>query len=282
MAAQNTPNADLEQSLFKANLKEMRLRQRVILTALVPAGVGVLWLLYSIFEVTTWQTRAREIGEREVAALQHESEARQQVADADAKRIAAEAAAKTAQAQEKAAKARADDMQQRLINARTQIGTLAPLLADVSSTKAKASKLMASEAVENDLVEIRTALGRTLGRIEQEFDKGLPAAEQKARVYLFVSDDAQRDTAKALVPILEGAGYDAAIAKNPGRKMDTTEIRYFHESRDRVEAGRIQALVAAQPGMSECKLNPTTDADQVTGSRKFQVWFGKPAATPPR
>ncbi len=280
MAAQNTPNADLEQSLFKANLKEMRLRQRVILTALVPAGVGVLWLLYSIFEVTTWQTRAREIGEREAAALQHESEARQQVADADAKRTAAEAAEKAAQAQEKAAKARADDMLQRLINARTQIGTLAPLLTDVSSVKAKASKLNASEAVETDLTEIRTALGRTLGRIEQEFDKGLPAAEQKARVYLFVSDDAQRDTAKALIPILEGAGFDASIAKNPGKKMDTTEIRYFHDSRDKAEAVRIQALVAAQPGHAECKLNPTTDTDHATGSRKFQVWFGRPAATP--
>ena len=92
MAALNTPNADLEQSLFKANLKEKRLRQRVMLIALVPAGIGALWLLYSIFEVTTWQTRAREIAAREAAALQHESEARQQVTDADAKRTAAEAA----------------------------------------------------------------------------------------------------------------------------------------------------------------------------------------------
>ena len=278
MAALNTPNADLEQSLFKANLKEKRLRQRVILIALVPAAVGALWLLYSIFEVTTWQTRAREIAEREAGAKQREDEAHRQVADADAKRTAAEAAEKAAQAQEKAAKARADDMLQRLVKARADIGGLAPLLTDVSSVKAKASKLNASEAVETELTEIRTTLGRTLGRIEQEFDKGLPPAEQKARVYLFVSDDAQRDTAKALIPILEAAGFDAALAKNPGKKMDTTEIRYFHESRDKAEAARIQALIAAQPGAGECKLNPTTDADHATGSRKYQVWFGKPAA----
>ena len=44
MAALNTPNADLEQSLFKANLKEKRLRQRVMLIALVPAAVGALSL----------------------------------------------------------------------------------------------------------------------------------------------------------------------------------------------------------------------------------------------
>ncbi len=280
MAALNTPNADLEQALFKANLKERRLRQRVVLIALVPAAIGALWLLYALYEVTTWQTRAREIGEREAATQQRENEAHQQVADADAKRIAAEAAEKTAQAAEKAAKARADDMQQRLVKARAEIGGLAPLLAEVSSVKAKASKLNASEAVETDLSEIRTTLGRTLGRIEQEIDKGLPAAEQKARVYLFYADDAQRDTAKALVPVLESAGFDASLAKSPGRKMDATEIRYFHEPHDKAEAARIQALVAAQPGAGECKLNPTTDADHATGSRKFQVWFGKPAAPP--
>ena len=278
MAALNTPNADLEQSLFKANLKERRLRQRVMLIALVPAAVGALWLLYSIFEVTTLQTRAREIAEHEAGTQQRENEARQQVADADAKRTAAEARAVAAQAQEKAARARADDMQQRLVKARAEIGALAPLLTDVSSVKAKAAKLNASEAVETELTEIRTSLGRILGRIEQEFDKGLPAAEQKARVYLFVSDDAQRDIAKALVPILEGAGFDASLAKNPGRKMDATEIRYFHEPHDKAEAARIQALIAAQPGQTDCRLNPITDADHATGSRKFQVWFGRPAA----
>ena len=280
MAALNTPNADLEQALFKANLKERRLRQRVVLIALVPAAIGALWLLYSLYEVTTWQTRAAQIAEREAATQQRENDAHQQVADADAKRTAAEAAEKTAQAAEKAAKARADDMQQRLVKARAEIGGLAPLLAEVSSIKAKASKLNASEAVETDLTEIRTTLGRTLGRIEQEIDKGLPSAEQKARVYLFYSDDTQRDTAKALVPILEGAGFDASLAKNPGRKMDATEIRYFHEAQDKADAARIQALVAAQPGQTDCRLNPTSDSDHATGSRKFQVWFGKPAIAP--
>lgn len=280
MAAQSTPNADLEQSLFKANLKETKLRQRIVLTALVPAAVGALWLAFSIYEVTTLQSRAEEIGQREAATQKRENEARDQIADADAKRTAAEAAMKAAQAEEKAAKARADDMQQRLVNARTQMGTLAPLLTDITATKLKASKLMASEAVETDLTEMRIMLGRTIGRIEQEFDKGLPAAEQKSRVYLYAFDDAQRDAAKALVPILESAGFDAVIAKNPGRKFDGTEIRYFREPADKAEATRLQTLIVAQPGLSECKLNPTTDADHATGSKKFQVWLGKPTVPP--
>ncbi len=277
MAALSTPNADLEQSLFKANLKETKLRQRIVLTALIPAAVGALWLGFSIYEVTTLQAHAREVEQRESVMQQREQEARQQIAEADAKRTTAETAAKVAQAEEKAAKARADDMQQRLINARTQIGTLAPLLTDITSTKLKASKLMASEAVETDLTEMRITLGKTIGRIEQEFDKGLPAAEQKSRVYLYAFDDAQRDVAKVLTPILESAGFDAVVAKNPGRKFDGTEIRYFREPADKAEAVRLQTLIEAQPGLSECRLNPTTDADHATGSRKFQVWLGKPA-----
>lgn len=280
MAALNSPNADLEQSLFKANLKELRLRQRVVLIALVPAAVGLLWLLFSIFEVTTLQAHAREVARRESEMQQRENEAHQQVADANAKRTAAETRAETALAQEAAAKASAADAQRRLIKARGEIGSLAPLLSDISSTKAKASKLNASEAVETDLSEMRTTLGRTLGRIEQEIDKGLPETERKPRVYLFVSDDAQRDTAKALIPILQNAGFDATLAKNPGRRTDTTELRYFNDARDKAEAARLQTLLAAQPSLTDCRLNPTTDPDHATGSRKFQLWFGKPAAAP--
>jgi hypothetical protein len=276
MAAISTPNADLEQSLFKANLKETKLRQRIVMTAIIPAVVGVLWLGFSIYEVTTLQARARVISEREQKAQVREEEAHKQISEADAKRIASETAMKEAQAQEKAAKARADDMQQRLVNARTQIGTLAPLLTDISSIRNKASKLMASEAVETDLTDMRILLGKTLGRIEQEFDKGLPAAEQKTRVYLYAGDDAQRDTAKTLVPILEGAGFDAVIAKNPtpSRKIDPTEIRFFREL-DRTEAGRLQTLLVAQPGLADAKLALTPDADHATGSKKLQVWFEK-------
>ena len=280
MAALNSPNADLEQSLFKANLKEIKLRQRVVLIALIPAAVGVLWLLFSIYEVTTLQAHAREVAQRESEMQQRESAAHQQVADADAKRTAAETRAETALAQEAAAKASAADAQRRLIKARAEIGSLATLLTDLSSVKAKASKLNASEAVETELTEIRTTLGRTLGRIEQEIDKGLPAAEQKSRVYLFVSDDAQRDTAKALLPILQKAGFDATLAKNPGRRTDTTELRYFNDARDKAEAARLQTLLTAQPSLTDCRLSPTTDPDHATGSRKFQLWFGKPAAAP--
>ncbi len=275
MAALNTPNADLEQSLFKANLKERKLRQRVLLTTLVPIAVGIVWLLYSLYEVTTWQIRAEEVAHHEEETEKRENEARQQVTDADAKRTAAEARAEAALAQEKAAKAKADDIRQRLVKVREEIGALAPLLMDISSTKAKAARLMASEAVETDLSEMRTTIGRTIGRIEQEIDKGLPAGEQRARVYLYFSDDAQRDTAKTLVPILEAAGFDAVLARNPGRKTDITEIRYFRESQDKTDAARLQALLVEQPSVAECKLSPTTDPDHASGSRKFQVWFGK-------
>jgi hypothetical protein len=280
MAALNSPNADLEQSLFKANLKELKLRQRVVLIALVPAAVGVLWLIFSLYEVTTWQARVRDAAERESKILLRESEARQQIAEADAKRSAAETRADTSLAQEKEAKESAADAQRRLIKTRADIGSLAVLLSDITSTKAKATKLNNSEGVETDLTEMRITLGRTIGRIEQEIDKGLPAAERKPRVYFFYSDDAQRETAKALVPVLEKAGFDATLTKNPGRRADSNEIRFFNEVRDKTEAARLQGLLVVQPSLSDCRLSPTTDPDHASGSRKFQVWFGKAPVVP--
>src|SRR4030095_11433745 len=170
MTAITTPNADLEQAVFKANLKEIRLRRRALLVAFVPAVVGALWLLYCLFQITTWQSRFEEVQSREAQIQQRETESSQKVAEADAKRTAAEARIEAALGQEKAAKERTDDIQQRLVKVRDEIGGLATLLNEVSSAKAKASKLAASEAVESQLAEIRTTLGRTLGRIEQEID----------------------------------------------------------------------------------------------------------------
>ena len=280
MAAQNNPNADLEQSLFKANLKEMKLRQRVTLVALVPAAVGVLWLLFSLYYVTKWQARVREVEEREAKTQQREDEAHRQVAEANAQRTAAETRAETSLAQEKAAKESAADAQRRLIKARAEIGNLAPLLSEITAAKVLATKLNNSEGVETELTEMRTMLGRTVGKVESEIDKGLPEAERKARVYLFVSDEAQRDLAKALLPTLASNGFDAVLAKNPGRRAEATEIRYFNEGRDKTEAAKLQGLLVVQPALADCKLNHTTDPDHASGSRKFQVWFGKPAAAP--
>ncbi|KAB2646073.1 MAG: hypothetical protein DVB27_08245 [Verrucomicrobia bacterium] len=280
MAALNSPNADLEQSLFKANLKEMKLRQRVTLVALVPVAVGVLWLVFSLYYVTQWQARVQEVEEREAKTQQRENEARQQVVDANAKRTEAETRAETSLAQEKAAKDSAADAQRRLIKARAEIGNLAPLLSEITAAKGMAAKLNNSEGLEAELTEMRKILGRTVGKTEAEIDKGLPEADRKSRVYLFVSDETQRDLAKSLLPTLAANGFDAVLAQNPGRRAEATEIRYFNEARDKAEAAKLQGLLVVQPALADCRLNPTTDPDHATGSRKFQVWLGKPAAAP--
>ena len=280
MAALNSPNADLEQSLFKANLKEMKLRQRVTLVALVPVAIGVLWLFFSLYYVTQWQARVQEVEEREAKTQQRENEARQQVVDANAKRTEAETRAETSLAQEKAAKDSAADAQRRLIKARAEIGNLVPLLSEITAAKGLAAKLNNSEGLEAELTEMRKILGRTVGKTESEIDKGLPEADRKSRVYLFVSDETQRDLAKSLLPTLAANGFDAVLAQNPGRRAEATEIRYFNEARDKAEAAKLQGLLVVQPALADCRLNPTTDPDHATGSRKFQVWLGKPAAAP--
>ena len=277
MAVPNTPNADLEQALFKANLKEKKFRRRAMLAALVPLVLGLGWLIFSYLQLITLQMRAEEIATQQAETEQREKDSQQRVADADAKLAATEANVQATQQREKAATERADDMRQRLVKVRDEIGGLGALLTELNSAKAKASKLMASEGVEAQLSDIRSALGRSLGRVEAEIDKALPPEEQKARIYLFVSDDAQLAMAKALAPVLESAGFDvAATTKNPAHRGENTEVRYFHEPQDKADAARILELVEKQTGQTDCKLARTSDPDIASGSRKFQVWFGKP------
>ena len=278
MAVPNTPNADLEQALFKANLKEKRLRRRATMAVILPLLAGLAWLAYSYRELSTWQWQADEIVAQKAAALEREQEASQRVEDAEAKLATTEASVKTFQQQEKAATERASDMRQRLVKVRDEIGGLGALLTDLGSAKAKASKLMNSEAVEGQITDVRAALSKSLARVEQEIDKALPAEEQKARIYIFTSDDAQTALAKELAPILESAGFDVAgVSKNATRRVEESEIRYFREPEDKADATRLQDLFIKQTGQSDCKIIRTSDPDNASGSRKFQIWLGKPA-----
>ncbi len=279
MPAPNTPNADLEQSLFRANLKETRLRHRAFLAFLLPAVIGAAWLIYSLVMVTHWEAESQAVATKEAEMARREGEWKQAVADAEARRNTAEGSVAEAQEKQKAAEERAGDIAQRLVKVRQEIGPLSLLLSEITSAKAKASKLSASEPVETQLTEVRTALGKTIGRIEQEIDKGLPPEEQKARVYLVITDDAQRSIAKSLEPVLEGAGYDVVgITKSAVKRNDGTEIRYFREPADRGEATKLQELIQRQAGQGEAKIAKGSDPDQATGSKKFQVWIGKPPA----
>ena len=53
MAVPNTPYADLEQAILKLNLKGKKLRHRALLAVLLPVFVGLTWLIYSYFEVSS-------------------------------------------------------------------------------------------------------------------------------------------------------------------------------------------------------------------------------------
>lgn len=281
MAVPNTPNADLEQALFKANLKEKRLRRRATMAVILPLLAGLAWLIYSYRELAIWQSHADEIATHETKTREREQEAAQRVSDAEAKLATTEASVRTFQQQEKAASERATEIRQRLVKVRDEIGSLGALLTDLSSAKAKASKLMNSEAVESQITEVRGALGKSLARVEQEIDKALPAEEQKARIYLFISDESQSTMAKELAAALEGAGFDVAgTSKNSTRRVEDSEIRYFRDPEDKADATRIQDLFIKQTGQSDAKIIRTSDAENASGSRKFQIWLGKPA--PPK
>jgi hypothetical protein len=277
MPVTHTPNADLEQSLFRANLKETRLRHRAFLAFLLPVLLGAAWLVYSLVIVTHWEAQSQAVMAREAEIVKRETEWKQAVADADARRATAEGSVAGAQEKQEAAEKRAADIEQRLVMTRREIGTLNLLLSEISAVKTKASKLGASEPVETHLTEIRTALGRAIGRVEGEIDKGLPPVEQKPRVQLLITDEGQRSIAKALEPVIEAAGFDVVgITRSTVKRGDGTEIRYFRDPVDRGEGTRLQEIIQRQPGQSEAKLARGTDSDQTTGAKKFQVWIGKP------
>ena len=170
----------------------------MILAILLPAVACGVWLIFSGYEVDTWRKRSSEIEKRDVTIEQRRVEAQKQADAAAAEKAESEKHAEEAHEQEKAAKEHSDDIQQRLVKVREEIGGLGLLLADLSSARAKASKLNASEGVESDIGGIRTTLGNSLSRIQQQIDSALAGSEQKSRVYLFIADDKQRDIAKEL------------------------------------------------------------------------------------
>ena len=281
MAVPNTPNADLEQALFKANLKEKKLRRRAMMVAVVPFFAGLAWLIYSFMELTTLQTHADAVESHEAETVRREQDAQKRVTEIEAKLAASEASVQAIQQQQKAATQAADEVRQRLVKVRDEIGGLGALLTDLNAVKMKASKLMNSEDVESQITKIRSGLSSSLARVEQEIDKALPAEEQKARIYIFIADDSQAVMAKQLVPVLESAGFDvASVARSPAHKTETTEIRYFRDPEDRQDATRIQDLLIKQTGQSDCKTIRTSDPDNASGSRKFQIWLGKTPAAP--
>lgn len=278
MPATPTPNADLEQSLFRANLKEARLRHRAFLAFLLPAILGAVWLIYSIVVVTQWEAESDAVAKKEAELVTRETQWKQAVVDAEKRRDTAENSVTAAQDKQRVAEERAADIEKRLVQVREEVGALGSLLHEVSAVKLKASKLGSSEPVETHLTEIRKSLGGTLGRIEQEIDKGLPTTAQKSRVYVMITDETQRTLAKNLTPILEKAGFDVvAVLKSAIKRGDNTEVRYFREPADRDEATRLQEIVQKELNLTDARIARTVDSDQATGSRKLQLWLGKPS-----
>ncbi len=281
MADQPTLNTDLEQSLYKTALREKTLRKRATMAILLPILAGGAWLLYSTLEIDQWRSYAQEIERREALVQKREAEAAKRVTDAEAHRKTAETRANTIEEQERVEKTRADNIQQGLVKVRDEIGAVGMLLTELSSARAKASKLMASEAVESQLADVRSALAKSLGRIEQVIDGALPPSEQKPRVFVFIPDEQQRATAVQLKADLEKNGFDVAgIAKSAGHKSDVTEVRYFREPADKADGARIAAMVQKQPGQSDCRISYSSDPDQVAGARKFHVWLKAPLPLP--
>ena len=276
MAVQPTLNSDLEQAIYRAALKEKRLRRRSLLFILLPVLAGLLWLGFSGYEVDNWRTRSVEIQREGERITQQQEEVRNRAAAADADKKAAQARADSALQEKKAARQQADDMQQRLVKVRQEVGALGVLLTELNSARVKAAKLNASEAVESQLMDIRGALSSSLNRIQLQIDEALSVDAIKAHVYIFIGEERQRDIAVEAKAQIESTGLGTAtIAKNGSRKADSTEVCYFRDPQDKDEARQIASILAKHLKLADARITFLPNSEYAGGARNFQVWFGK-------
>jgi DNA repair exonuclease SbcCD ATPase subunit len=280
MAEPSSANTELEQSLYKAVAKAKDSRQRATLAVLVPVLLGLAWLGYSVYEVRKWHSRAATIEQREAAFQQREAQAQARATDAESQRAAAEAQSKAAKDEESRVKTQIAETQKTLLELRASVDNLGTVVNDLTALRSRASLLSNSGALESQIVDVRGVLGRGLAGIEQQIDRALPGVERKPRVHIFIPDEEQRETAKRLKAALEEGGFDVpTIAKQIQRKIDTTEIRFFRNPKDKAEATQLADIVRKQPGIRDVRVSSVDDADNAGAGRKYQLWLGK--AAPP-
>lgn len=273
-------NTELEQALYSGTQREQSLRTRATLSLLAPLVLGGLWLCYSGYEVHALQARARTLENQAAAREQHDSETKAQLDAAQAARAEAEQRATSANQTQKAAEKQVGALKATLQNLRGELDNMELAVTDLAALRAKVAGLNNSEPIETQLATTRGNLARGFASIEKQITDALPEAERKPKVYIFVTDDSQREAAKQLKGDLESNGFEVgAIVKNSTRKLDSTEIRFFRNPKDKNEAMQLQGIMEKDFGNTEARVSYVDDAGNAAGGRKFQIWLKKqPAA----
>jgi hypothetical protein len=273
-------NTELEQALYSGTQREQALRTRATLSLLAPLVLGGLWLCYSGYEVHALQARQRTLEAKAAQREQQDEQAKADLAAAEAARTAAEKRAALANETQKAAEKEVAALKATLQNLRGDLDNMELAVTDLAGLRAKVAGLNNSEPIETQLTATRGNLARGFASIEKQINDALPEAGRKPKVYLFISEDSQRDAAKQLKGDLEESGFEVgAIVKNTTRKLDTTEIRFFRNPKDKNEAAQLQAIVEKDFGKTDARTMYVDDAGNAAGGRKFQIWLKKqPAA----
>lgn len=271
-----TVNTELEQALYTGSQKEQKLRHRATLSFFAPLLVGGFWLAYSGYHVTALQSRVRKLESQVAAHDQEVAGLKAQAAKADASRSGTEKQAAALQQAETGAKQQIVELKQTLVNLRGELGSLELNISDLATLRAKVASLNNSEPVESQITSIRNNLSKGFAGIEKQIDQALPDMERKATVYVFITDEDQRETARQLKTQLESSGFEVgAITKNTTRKLDATEVRYFRNPKDKTEAQQIEGIVEKQLGKADARVSYTEDAASSAAGRKYQVWLKK-------
>lgn len=273
-------NTELEQALYSGTQREAALRTRATLSLLAPLVLGGLWLCYSAYQVHALQVRQRTLEAQADAREQQDAESKAHLAAAEAARSGAEQQVASANETQKSAEKQIAGLKATLQNLRGELDNMELAVTDLASLRAKVAGLNNSEPVETQLAATRANLARGFASIEKQINDALPDAERKPKVHLFISEDSQRDAAKQLKADLENSGYEVGpIVKNTTRKLDSTEIRYFRNPKDKNEAGQLQTILEKNLGKTDARVSYTDDPASAAGGRKFQIWLKKqPAA----
>lgn len=272
-------NTELEQALYSGTQREQSLRTRATLSLLAPLLLGGLWLCYSGWQVHALQARQRTLLDQAAAREHHEAEAKAEIAALQKARAAAEQRATSAIETQKAAEKEVAALKATLQSLRGTLDNMELAVTDLAGLRAKVAGLNNSEPIETQLAATRANLVRGFASIEKQINDALPDAERKPKVYIFIPDDSQREAARQLKTALEAGGFEVgAVVKSAPRRLDSTEIRFFRNPKDKNEATQLQEIVEKTFAKMDARVSYVDDAGNAAGGRKFQIWLKKPTA----
>jgi chromosome segregation ATPase len=283
----------IEIDKLHAEVVELRSRLRRWIGSL-GGVVGILTAAVSV--IVTSQQLSRK--SQETATEKNQLAADRRVLSADrakfdadrAKVDLAEATAKKADAekQEERAEARVKEADKHFAEVQSQAGAAESKLAETdrqfkiktdelnrlqNGTAKLAESLKNQPGAQRQAADAMALVDSTRNLIESEHRR-LVEDNSRARLFFFVLNGQQRETAWKLEPALRAADfYIGNVIVFSGKRDETPALRYFRDA-DKAEAEKLRSTLV-RLGLEKIHLSRVNDPDSAGTGRKFQIWVTK-------